>query len=346
MKPFFLKCANLIGETGLYRALRPGRIPVFLLHRVKQEGPYSPGDTPAHVLRDYLNYLVQRHFHVLSADSLCSILKAGHPIPPKSVMFTIDDGFHDHFDVAAAIFDEFGFPLNFFVITGFLDERLWPWDDQVFYGINNSSIRKAEIDLPSGKRCHVDMTCNTARQATRMVRNALKAERQQDIYEWLEREFFRKLEVAFPPHIPADYRPMSWENARQLRARGHGVYPHTVSHRIMSTLSEEQKRREISEACRRVEEELSYHPEVFAYPTGRPSDYDSVDIKLLKQSGFHIAFNSVPDYVQVETSRFDLPRFSLPHDKEDFLQIVNGFEALKTALPRRVENARKLVVSR
>lgn len=346
MKPFFLKCANLIGETGLYRALRPGRIPVFMLHRVKAEGPYSAGETPAYVLRNYLNYLSQRSYRVLSAEALCEIFQAGKVIPSKSVIFTIDDGFHDHFDLAAAIFDEFGFPLNCFVITGFLDKALWPWDDQVSFGINHTSVSQAVIALPSGKSCVVDMTSCTPRQAIRMVRNALKAENQDDIYEWLESEFYPKLNLELPSDTPRDYRPMSWDDARSLRERGHGVYPHTVSHRIMSTLSEDEKRSEIFEACRRVEEELGFHPEVFAYPTGRNSDYDSVDIKLLNEAGVHIAFNSVPDYVQQDTSRFDLPRFSLPSEKENFLQIMTGFEAFKTSLPLSPEATRKLLATR
>lgn len=346
MKPIFLKCANLIGETGLYRALRPGRLPVFLLHRVRADEPFNPGETPASVLRDYLKYLSVQNFRVLNADTLCDILKAGRPIPPKSVMFTIDDGFHDHFDVAASIFDEFDFPLNCFVITGFLDRALWPWDDQVSYAINNSVVSWAEIVLPSGNTLVVDRTSGNVRQATRMVRNALKGESQDGIYGWLEKELYRKLQVEFPEEIPADYRPMSWDDARRLRAKGHGVYPHTVSHRILSTLSLEQKQREITEARQRVAEELDIHSEVFAYPTGRRADYDSVDVKLLKQAGFHIAFSSVPDYVQSDVSRFDLPRFSLPLEKENFLQIINRFEALKSSLPRSAETNRKLLASR
>lgn len=81
----------------------------------------------------------------------------------------------------------------------------------------------------------------------REVRGALKTEDQGDIYQWLKKELFPKLEVELPASVPREYRPMSWNDARSLYSRGHGVYPHTRSHRILSTLSLEQKREEIKD---------------------------------------------------------------------------------------------------
>ncbi len=328
MKSVLIKLANLVGETGLYRFLCPERLPVFMLHRVMEGKPDLPGALPADTLRAYLEYLATRDYQVLSMDDLWRVLDDGDEIPSKSVMFTIDDGFYDHHDVAATIFEEFCFPLNFFVITGLLDRKLWPWDDQINYALNHSCIRHADIRLPSGEMYSINLTRGTVRQTAREVRNALKIEPQEQIYDWLQEELYKKLDVEFPTDIPQEYRPMSWDDARSLRARGHGVYPHTCSHRILSTLSAQEKHHEINESLNRVKSELAYLPDVFAYPTGRLADYDSSDIEELKTAGFKMAFNTVSDYVRRGQNHYELSRFSLPGDTAQFLQIVNRFEAL------------------
>lgn len=346
MKPLILKWANLIGETGLFRILRPGRIPVFMLHRVTSGDVCQPGEISAEKLRQYLSYLSRRGYQVLSMDELLAILDLKRAVPAKSVMFTIDDGFFDQNDVAATVFDEFGFPLNFFVITGLLDKELWPWDDQITYALKRTQVRKADFRLPSGKNCSIDLESVSLRQTIRNVRNAIKGEKQERIYQWLKAELFKKLSVEFPSAIPEEFRPMSWEDARTLRGRGHGVYPHTCSHRILSTLASEDKHYEIYEGRKRVAQELGFNPKVFAYPTGRPTDYDSSDITELKRAGFKFAFNTVPDYVRQGTPPYELPRFSLPQNEPAFLQIVNRLEAFKEKLPAQRKVPRNFLATR
>lgn len=346
MKSVILKFANIVGETGIYRFLCPGRIPVFMLHRVTDGNDDIPGDMTADRLRGYLRYLSKRGYSVLTMDELWLFLEEGKPVPSKSVMFTIDDGFSDHHDVAARVFDEFGFALNFFVITGLLDQQLWPWDDQIAYAVNRTNIKEIDIELPFGGQYSVNLIATSTRKTIREIRNALKAVNQEHIYQWLDKELYRKLEVQFPETIPPEYRPMSWDDARSLRERGHGVYPHTRSHRILSTLEIEEKRHEISEARKRVELELSYCPEVFAYPTGRLTDYDHVDIEELKQAGFKLAFNTVPEYIKADCSHYELPRFSLPENTADFFQIVNRLEALKEKVSTQPNLSRNFLLTR
>lgn len=346
MKPIILKCANLLGETGLYRILRPGRIPVFMLHRITNGKGSLPGEIPAETLRAYLTYLSERQYQVLGMEEFLAILDQDKPWPSKSVMFTIDDGFEDQNEVAARIFDEFGFPLNFFLITGLLDRELWPWDDQITYALYGTEAREAEFTLPSGKSLHVNINSASRRQTARTIRNALKVEKQESVYDWMKRELYAKLAVEFPIDIPEGFRPMSWEDARTLRARGHGVYPHTRSHRILSTLSITEKHEEIQHAQARFTQELGFTPDVFAYPTGRINDYDSDDINELRLAGFRVAFNTVPTYVQPRFPRYELPRFSLPQSESAFLQIVNRLEALKERLPAQRKVTPTVVVTR
>lgn len=333
LKNIVLKLANFVGESGLFRFLCPGRVPVFMLHRVSDADEVRlPGCMTADILRSHLRYLARNGYQVLSMDDLLAALEQGESLPSKSVVFTIDDGFFDHHDVAARVFGEFGFTLNFFVITGFLDRKLWPWDDQVAFALQHATKDVTDVRLPSGTLFPVNLRHHDIAEVVYGLRGRLKKESQSELYTWLETELYPTLGVTFPQEIPAAYKPMSWSDARTLRNSGHGVFPHTQTHRILSTLPVDEKQSEIEVSIKRVEEELHYVPDIFAYPTGRPSDYDRLDIEQLRRAGIKLAFNTVPGYVRSVQDHFELPRFSLPCDSDDFRQIVNRFEALKMKL--------------
>ena len=173
-------------------------------------------------------------------------------IPDRSVAFTIDDGFFDHYQVAASVFDEFHYPLNFFVITGFLDGQLWPWDDQVAWAIHHAKKETAEVPLPEGEILKLDLQPAHASRSVKTLRERLKKTGQEGIYSWIRDQLFPATGATFPERAPGPYAPMSWEDARDLVRRGHGVYPHTCSHRILSTLDNSQRESEILDSRQRV----------------------------------------------------------------------------------------------
>lgn len=334
VKSTIVKFANHIGETGLFRAFFSQCVPVFMLHRITTDQTQIPGAVHEDTLRRYLQYLADREFKILTMVELWQFIAEQRAIPSKSVMFTIDDGFFDHHDAAAKVFDEFGFALNFFVITEFLEQRLWPWDDQVAYAMEESSLAQVTLVLPSGEEFELKLGEHPCRETIRDFRNRLKSCDQSKVYQWLALELFPKLGVEFPDTVPRRYRPMSWDDARALSAAGHGVYPHTCTHRILSSLPAEEREKEIVDSISCVQRELGESPKVFAYPTGRAYDFGSPDVAVLKELGIDMAFSTVADYVRSAptTDFYALPRFSLPDTMNDFVQIVNRFEAVKDRL--------------
>ncbi len=66
---------------------------------------------------------------------------------------------------------------------------------------------------------------------------------------------------------------MSWADIRELRRRGFEVGSHTVTHRRMSELNDEELEAELAESRRVLELELGENVRVFAYPFGRLRDY-------------------------------------------------------------------------
>ena len=67
---------------------------------------------------------------------------------------------------------------------------------------------------------------------------------------------------------PDELATMGWDDLRHLKGSGARVQAHTVSHPHLTTLSDEQLERELTDSKRRIEEELDDECVDFAYPYG------------------------------------------------------------------------------
>lgn len=83
---------------------------------------------------------------------------------------------------------------------------------------------------------------------------------------------------------PEGMRLMTWDEVRELAARGHAIGSHTLSHRRLSTLNAEAIETEIGGAAARIEAELGRPPPWFAFPFG---DIDSINAEAIAIAGRH-----------------------------------------------------------
>ncbi|MFM7272761.1 MAG: hypothetical protein ACKO4A_02760, partial [Gammaproteobacteria bacterium] len=93
--------------------------PIFMLHRLSPEGD-AHAQSAAHVER-CLQYMRKHRYTPMALADLARVLHEGLPLPERSVVFTIDDGFKDQFECVGPLFARYEAPLTCFVITGFLD---------------------------------------------------------------------------------------------------------------------------------------------------------------------------------------------------------------------------------
>lgn len=306
--------------------------PIFVLHRVAASAA-DPGQ-PRIFVESCLRLVRRYGFRPLSIDDLAQCWRTGSSLPPKSVVFTIDDGFTDHAEVAGEIFARNGVPLTCFVITDFLDRGLWPWDDQVASAIRSTTLEQALIELPDGTGITLDLRPHVRRATLKHIRDRLKQMPQDNLYEWVT-GMRRALGVRSSLVPPLGFRPMTWQDARAFVAKGHAIAPHTCTHRILSRLSDEECRREIHGSVSRVQAELGRPCTVFAYPTGRPQDFGPREQQLLKEAGIVAAVATVPRCATPSDDLFALPRFPLPPTTADFLQYITFIERAKEIVRAR-----------
>jgi hypothetical protein len=210
-----------------------------------------------------------------------------------------------------------------------IDQVLWPWDAQVSWIIKNTAETSLSVELPD-ELIHLDISdndsMNTARQNIRDIFKELDAEALPAMIGRLA----QAAGIAVPSTAPPTYQALSWQTARSLEQRGVRFAPHSRTHRILSKLSAESAREEITGSWQTLQRELSNPLKVFCYPTGRLFDYGPREIANLQQSGFLGATSSIPGVVDLddhpEQQVYCLPRISLPHSMAYFIQYCSWIE--------------------
>ena len=266
LKSLALQLLLIPGAEALFAPFARRCGVVFMLHRFRASTSAADGYDPA-ALRRALAHLRRKKYNLVSIESLLRCNLEGCPVPDRSIAFTIDDGYADHAEIGAPVFAEFDCPVTTFVTTGFLDEQLWFWWDQIEFVFANSRLstvftQLGDTPLEFSLRSSSDRAAATSDFVARckVVPNELKLEA-------IERLAIAG-EVSLPAKAPARYAPMTWNQLRACEKRGMTFGPHTVTHPILSRVSDEQSRWELTESWRRLGEEASQPVPVFCYPNG------------------------------------------------------------------------------
>jgi len=315
---------------ALVKAMVGEFVPIFMLHRyVNLQG--EPDNDKIQQLETYLHYLRKNQYTVLSLDTLLALVAKGETLPPKAVVFTIDDGFEDHTEIAGKTFSRYDYPVTLFVITDFIDGKLWPWDDHVKHVLLNTQRESFKVVMPNGGEFRFDIKQGPRKEQSHAFQDLLKSQNQTDIYPWLH-SLYEQGGMEFCKQAPQGYKPTSWGNLSKFVAAGHAVAAHTKSHRILSQLSDEEAQLEIFDSVRVLKEKVPEASNCFAYPTGRQQDFLPRDEKLVKQAG---AVGAVSTVAATATSAYpitSLPRYALPQKMTDFLQYLSFVEHAKNRL--------------
>jgi len=299
-----------------------------MLHRMQTDDQDSSGIKPAY-LRQCLEYLVKHKFTFISLDDVLQKLKNRESLPPRPVVFTMDDGFADQVEFGAPVFIEFNCPVTIFLISGMLDGKLWPWDDKIAHMINLTHLDSIELTL-AGEDFHIPLSSQSEKSmAKEIIRNTIKAIPMDETHDMdkILTYLANKFSTTIPDAPPAEFTPMTWDLAREYEKKGIIFAPHTVNHHILSRLTAKNAETEITTSWQRLKEELDNPSPVFCYPTGRYCDYGSREIKILWQQEFVGAVSTLP--AQVETSKkpgpyyYNLPRFGLPSSLDEFKQLAS-----------------------
>lgn len=317
----------------LLQPLMRGTGTVLMLHRFKEPACDHSGFDPS-VLDRQLAWLRGNGYTFLSLAGAIRDLLAGEPLPARSVIATVDDGYADFARAGLDVFCRHDCPVTVFLVSGFVDGDLWLWWDKLEYACLASPRSQATFDV-AGRQWTLALTDPPARRAAAAaLAEALKCVPDADRAAAVP-AVAQALDVALPETPPVAYQPMTWDQVRQAEARGADFGPHTVTHPILSRTDDPRAAHEIAQSWRRVQAEAARPVPVFCYPNGDPLSFAAREMRLVEKFGMAAALSTTPGHVNQHgfvARRWRIPRFSWPRSLSGLIQVVSGLERVKMLL--------------
>jgi peptidoglycan/xylan/chitin deacetylase (PgdA/CDA1 family) len=326
--------------TPVWSTLIRDRVAFLTLHRFA-EPEHGLFGHDLGLVRQALERLRREGYALLSVDDAMRRLLGNEGFPPRSVVFTMDDGYRGAMEQCEELFLAYDCPLTVFLATGFLDGTCWLWWDQLEWICLASERRTLEVDW-NGRIVRLDTRERRSTIVT-LLEVSEWAKTLPDEEKW--RFIHRLAEVAdvdVPARPPSQYAPLSWDEVRRLEGRGLFSFgPHTVTHPILPRATDEQAERELTESWERVRTEVRRPVGVFSYPNG---SYGPREVRILQRLGLPGAVTTESAYASSQPDgddawRYTIPRFSYPELPDPLVQIASGFQTLEMGI-RRLRSAR------
>jgi peptidoglycan/xylan/chitin deacetylase (PgdA/CDA1 family) len=263
---------------------------------------------------------INRYYNVVSMTEIARHLREGTRLPPNALAVTVDDGNRDFLLNGYPVFYAHHIPVTVFLVSGFLDGKLWLWWDQISYLVEKSRRKSFEVRLFVGES-PVKFTLETAEQrqhALSTITEAMKevgASARMDVVNSLP----RLLDVELPKDAPSHMAPLEWPEVRDLAQKGVDFGAHTVTHPVLSRIADPAELvEEIERSKQRIEQELGRPVLHFCYPYGRREDFNDETVKVVGQCQFLTAVTAQPGLNFHTTHPFRLRRLSAEPTMPEF----------------------------
>ena len=241
---------------------------------------------------------LKKHYRPITLTEAAESLRTGKS-PPGAVVFTVDDGYRDFVD-AYPILKAYSIPALVDLVADLPDHNPWLWTDRLTHYL----------------------------QTTGDVETATTVKRRLKRLPDRERRAYLDSLPGFDAAPPREYTPLSWDDIRQLAGNGVEFGAHTRSHPILSSLPDRHAvEDEIAGSKKRLEEEIGARVRHFCYPNGKPPDYNSEVIEVVRESGFETAATTITGINSTGADPFLLQRIpgDPMHGLSRFGHAVAGF---------------------
>jgi peptidoglycan/xylan/chitin deacetylase (PgdA/CDA1 family) len=292
--------AALIRRTGLLclaesiEAQRGNLLRILEYHRIGEPGanhglldPSLLSATPDQ-FEQQMRFLSE-NYRLLSIHELLQAIEIKKPLPPKSVLVTFDDGYHDFLETAWPILARYQVPTLMFLATGFLfPENQLFWWDRLYQGVCKTT--RVRLSLPAIGTFLLENKSQRWDTFVKLKKIISCVDFHLGML-WVD-QILEELEVV--PETKGFL--MNWSDIRWLSERGCNPVAHTRHHPILSRISIEEAQQEIHDSCLDIYQETGFRLPVLAYPSGHVQDCRHDLSPILREEGLKIVMSSIPGF--------------------------------------------------
>ncbi|MDQ0319431.1 peptidoglycan/xylan/chitin deacetylase (PgdA/CDA1 family) [Pararhizobium capsulatum DSM 1112] len=304
-----LETARIVKMAGLMKAAR-GRGAIFTLHHVRPRRPrlFDPNahlEITPEFLDTAISTLKAEGYRFVALENLPQELTAEGRAP--IAVFTLDDGYRNNIEHAAPVFSRYSVPFTVFATRGFIERThgLW-WETLADLMEAKNSLT---FDFGAGPETLPLDTAARKHQAfgrfADYVGTGDEATAVAAIDVLARANGIEPLSITEKLTLDEGGLKQLVDNSlAQL-----GV--HTVSHRALSRLSDEEVRAELNRSIEIIEQITGNRPTTLAYPYGFLSAVSARDRQLARALGLTVAVTTQPGTLDAAQELTALPRISL-----------------------------------
>ncbi len=248
---------------------------------------------------------IKNNFKVITSNDLHQLLQKEKKLTKRYAMVTFDDGYIDNYSEAFPVLKKYNVSGIFYIAANFIGSNKIPFWDEIAYLLRNSCGKEYQLPCSNNKYLlKADGLDKTIRQIIFEAKR-LKSIPIIDIVKHM-REQFPEAYNALKQEKKRLF--MEWHHLAELVEDGMEIGSHTLNHRMLSQLNDEEQQEEIIKSKEIIEEKLSTKVLSIAYPIGRYHCFNDYTRLLSQQAGYQFAFNNEPGKNKYVNDRYNINR--------------------------------------
>lgn len=258
---------------------------------------------PERAFEKQIAYL-KEHYKVVPFSWAARRLVDGVAFDVPTACITFDDGYKNNATIAAPLLTRYELPATIYLATGFIGSQEILWMPRLEQAMCKSSRREVVLTdlglatLPLGAKWMASFV-----QLVAALYRMPSARRRETLAVVLQR-------LAADARLDlSSFEMMSWHDVVELESTGLFEFGgHTVSHQILTPLSDEEVEREIGESIQEVARHIRGPQTTFAYPNGRADDFGERAKEAVRRNGLLAAVSTIAGLNTSKSDRFALRR--------------------------------------
>lgn len=304
----------------------------FLFHRVHPQRDKLWDPMSVELFDKCIRYISKKYDVVLFEDlAFSDKYKSNNNKSIATIMF--DDGYKDNIEFAAPILKKYNIKASFYVVTESIDKNMPTWTHILEHLFQFTSIKNIDINFDFLPQDLKVTELNSHEERIRYVSKlkpflkTLPHQKRQSVLNVVMETYN---DIEFPKLM------MNWDDLRKLKAEGHYVGSHTVTHCMLGTMDNENDVAfELLQSGKQIEQQLGYFPLTISYPVG---SFNKSTKELANKAGYKIGL-AVKQNVHnpLKDDLFEVSRIELYNESwlKTQLRITNILEEIKFLIKYR-----------
>jgi peptidoglycan/xylan/chitin deacetylase (PgdA/CDA1 family) len=245
---------------------------------------------------------LRRNYRVLSMEHLFRELSTPSSLDP-AVAITFDDGYRSAYTQAFPVLKKYQLPATIYLTMDTVETGQVAWYDRVFSALAHAPAEDFYVDLEGPWQLRLPSRESRLRSALEIVAffRTLPNSRREACCARLEK-------ILNLPETSVSGKVLNWDEIHAMQKFGIAFGSHTMSHPVVSRLSEPELEHELFDSRRTLEQKLGSPVRDFAFPFGKLSDCGLATAELLSRYGYRSAVTTIAGVNRPNTNRFELRR--------------------------------------